>query len=163
MALLFGFILGGAGFAIGAGILGLIRNALGLEFWSTDMSWTVAYPIALLGWLAGVGGWKYWATEWFGGTPATSPKGVSRYFEFNMDHKVIGIQYGVTFVALLLLSGLAAMLIRYELMQPGMQLFTEDQYNSVMSFHGIGMVAVAVAIMMGAFGNYVVPIMIGTT
>ncbi|MGE3858070.1 MAG: cbb3-type cytochrome c oxidase subunit I, partial [Dehalococcoidia bacterium] len=155
------FILGGVGFAIGAGVLGLIRNALGLEFWSTDMSWTIAYPFALLGWLAGVGGWKYWATEWFGGTAATSPKGVSRYFEFNMDHKVIGIQYGVTFVALLLLSGLAAMLIRWELMQPGMQLFTEAQYNAVMGFHGIGMVAVAVAIMMGAFGNYVVPIMIG--
>jgi len=161
MALLFGFIFGAVGFAIGAGLLGLIRNALGLEFWSTDMSWSIAYPVALLGWLAGVGGWKYWATEWFGGTPATSTKGVWRYFEFNMDHKVIGIQYGVTFVALLLLSGLAAMGIRYELMQPGMQLFTENQYNSVMGFHGIGMVAVAVAIMMGAFGNYVVPIMIG--
>ena len=161
MALLLGFILGGVGFALGAGVLGAIRSAMGLPFWSTDMSWSVAYPIALLGWLAGVGGWKYWATEWFGGPPAVSPKGVSRYFEFNMDHKVIGIQYGVTFVALLLLSGLAAMGIRYELMQPGMQLFTEDQYNSVMSFHGIGMVAVAVAIMMGAYGNYVVPIMIG--
>ena len=87
--------------------------------------------------------------------------GFIRRYVFSMDHKVIGIQYGVTFVALFLLSGLAAMGIRYEMMQPGMQLFTEDQYNSVMSFHGIGMIAVAVAIMMGAFGNYVVPIMIG--
>lgn len=161
MPLLLGFIFGAVGFALGAGLLGVIRGAMGLEFWSTDMSWTVAYPFALLGWLAGVGGWKYWATEWFGGTPATSPKGVSRYFEFNMDHKVIGIQYGVTFVALFLLSGLAAMFIRYELMHPGMQLFTEGQYNAVMGFHGIGMVAVAVAIMLGAFGNYVVPLMIG--
>lgn len=161
MPLLLGFLFGGVGFAVGAGLLGAVRSSLGLEFWSTDMSWSIAYPFALLGWLAGVGGWKYWATEWFGGTPAVSPKGVSRYFEFNMDHKVIGIQYGVTFVALFLLSGLTAMAIRYELMHPGMQLFNEDQYNAAMSFHGIGMVAVAVAIIMGCYGNYVVPIMIG--
>ncbi|MFA7249121.1 MAG: cbb3-type cytochrome c oxidase subunit I [Dehalococcoidia bacterium] len=161
MAILLGLILAAVGFVIGTGATGLIRMSLGLPYWDTEMSWSLGYPIALLGWLAGVGGWKYWATEWFGGRPAISPTGVSRYFEFNNDHKVIGIQYGVTFVVLFLLSGLAAMLIRWELMQPGMQLFTENQYNSVMSFHGIGMIAVAVAILMGAFGNYVVPLMIG--
>jgi cytochrome c oxidase subunit 1 len=161
MAILVGLVLAVVGFVAGTGILGGIRTSMGLEYWSTDMSWSVGYPVALLGWLAGVGGWKYWATEWFGGTAATPPKGVKRYFEWNMDHKVIGIQYGVTFVVLFLLSGLTAMLIRFELMNSGMQLFTEDQYNSAMSFHGIGMVAVAVAIMLGAFGNYIVPLQIG--
>lgn len=161
VAILLGLAFAVVGFAIGSGVSGAIRLSMGLDYWSTDISWSAGYPVALLGWIAGVGGWKYWATEWFGGVAATSPHSVKRYFEFNMDHKVIGIQYGVTFVALFLLSGLAAMTIRYELMQPGMQLFTEDQYNSVMSFHGIGMVAVAVAIMMGAFGNYIEPLMIG--
>ena len=127
MAIILGFVLAVVGFTLGTGVLGGIRVSMGLEYWSTDLSWTIGYPFALLGWLAGVGGWKYWATEWFGGTAAQTPKGVKRYFEWNMDHKVIGVQYGVTFVALLLLSGLAAMGIRYELMQPGMQLFTQDQ------------------------------------
>lgn len=78
MPLLLGFLFGGVGFAVGAGLLGAVRSSLGLEFWSTDMSWSIAYPFALLGWLAGVGGWKYWATEWFGGTPAVSPKEIGR-------------------------------------------------------------------------------------
>jgi cytochrome c oxidase subunit 1 len=161
MAIILGLVMAIVGFAAGTGVLGGIRVGMGLEYWSTELSWSIGYPVALLGWLAGVGGWKYWAVEWFGGTAATPSHGVKRYFEWNMDHKVIGIQYGVTFVALMLLSGLAAMAIRWELMQPGMQLFNEDQYNAVMSFHGIGMVAVAVAIMLGAFGNYIVPLMIG--
>ena len=146
MALLKGFIFGAVGFILGISLLGAIRTSMGLEFWSTDMSWTIGYVPALMGWLIGVGGWKYWATEWFGGTAAPMSKGVKRYFEFNVDHKVIGIQYGVTFVALFLLSGLFAMAIRYELMRPGLQLFTNDQYNSVMSFHGIGMIAVVATI-----------------
>jgi len=161
MAILLGLGLAIVGFLLGTGVLGGIRLAMGLEYWSTELSWSAGYPIALLGWLAGVGGWKYWAREWFGGTAATPPRGLRRYFEWNMDHKVIGIQYGVTFVVLFLLAGATAMLIRLELMYSGMQIFSEDQYNSAMSFHGITMVAVAVAIMLGAFGNYIVPLQIG--
>jgi cytochrome c oxidase subunit 1 len=161
MPMIFGLVFAVVGFAGGAGVVGGLRVALGHTFWSTGMSWSLAYPFALLGWIAGVGGWKYWATEWFGGTAAEPSTGLKRYFEFNGDHKVIGIQYGVTFAVIFLLSGLTAMLIRFELMAPGMQLFTADQYNAAMSFHGITMVAVAVAMVLGAFGNYVVPIMIG--
>lgn len=159
--LVMGLVFALVGFALGAGATGIVRSMMGKPMRSTDLSWTLGYPPALLGWLAGVGGWKYWATEWFGGTAKPHPHGVSRYFEFNVDHKVIGIQYVVAFILIFLLSGATVMLIRYELMRPGMQLFTEDQYNSAMSFHGIGMIATAVAIMLGGFGNYVVPLMIG--
>ncbi|MEZ4502920.1 MAG: cbb3-type cytochrome c oxidase subunit I [Dehalococcoidia bacterium] len=176
--LLFGLVLAAVGFAIGIGGTGLVRVALlgreSSEWWSTDLSWTMGTPLALLGWLAGVGGWKYWAREWFGMKAEECPTtGIGRYFEFNTDHKVIGIQYIVTFVVLFLLSGLFAMLIRWELMRPGMGVFEtigswplfdttgEDMYNAAMSFHGITMVAVAVATLLGGFGNYVVPLMIG--
>lgn len=161
MPVIFGLILGVIGFAGGASLVGAVRSALGYPFWSMGISWSLAYPFALIGWLVGVGGWKYWATEWFGGTAAAPSTGVKRYFEFNGDHKVIGIQYGVTFAAIFLLSGFTAMLIRWELMATGMQLFNDDQYNAAMSFHGITMVAVAVAMVLGAFGNYIVPLMIG--
>ena len=159
-----GLLLALVGFAFGVGLTGIVRvGALGKdEFWSTDLSWSMAYPLALIGWLAGVGGWKYWGRAWFGRDVEECPtSGLGRYFEFNTDHKVIGIQYLVTFVVLFLLSGLFAMLIRWELASPGMDLFNEDQYNAAMSFHGITMVAVAVATLLGGFGNYVVPLMIG--
>lgn len=161
MAIVMGLVLAIIGFLAGTAALGTIRIGMGLDYWSTDLSWSIGYPFALLGWLGGVGAWKYWAVEWFGGKASTPAGGMRRYFGWSVDHKVIGIQYLVTFVALFLLSGLTAMLIRVELMSAGMQLFTEDQYNSAMSFHGIGMVAVAVAIMLGGFGNYFVPLMIG--
>ena len=62
---------------------------------------------------------------------------------------------------LFLLAGLMAMLIRAQLLQPADSVLTNDQYNRVMSMHGIIMIAVAVASVIGGFGNYFVPIMIG--
>lgn len=157
-----GLVLAIVGFAVGVGLVGAFRLSAGLEWWWTDLSWSVGYPLALIGWIMGVGGWKYWARGWFGLETAPQPtSGWTRYFEFNVDHKVIGIQYIFTFVVIFLLSGFTVMLVRYELMHTGMQLFSEDAYNAAMSFHGITMVAVAVAVLLGGFGNYVVPLQIG--
>lgn len=150
------------GFVLGAGTAGAIRVMTGETLWDTEVSWATGYPVALLGWLAGVGGWEHWGREWFGGAPRPYVlTGWQRYFGFSPDHKVIGIQYVVTFIVIFLLSGLTAMLIRIELAQSGMQLFTHQQYMAAMGFHGIAMVAVAVAILTGGFGNYLVPLMIG--
>ena len=150
------------GFVLAAALVGGIRTAMGLDFWNTTVDWVIAYPVALLGWLMGVGVWPQWGREWLGGKAEPyALTGWQRYFGFSPDHKVIGIQYAVTFIVLFLLAGLAAMLIRIELAQPGLQLFTSDQYNAAMSFHGITMVAVAVATLLGGFGNYLVPLMIG--
>ncbi len=41
-----------------------------------------------------------------------------RYFSFNTDHKVIGIQYIVTAFIFFLIAGLLSMLIRAELLTP---------------------------------------------
>ncbi|MDP6606040.1 MAG: cbb3-type cytochrome c oxidase subunit I [Dehalococcoidia bacterium] len=157
-----GLILAIIGFAVGAGLVGALRVATDRDFWSTELSWSVGYPIALIGWIAGVGGWKYWGREWLGldARPFTTT-GWQRYFDFSPDHKVIGIQYIVTFTALFLISGLVAMLLRFELAADGLQLFDHGTYNRAMSLHGITMIAVAVAIVIGGFGNFVVPLMIG--
>ncbi len=74
---------------------------------------------------------------------------------------MIGIQYLVSFLVVFMLAGLFAMLMRWELFGPGQDVMDAGTYNTVMSLHGIMMVAVAVAATMGAFGNFVVPIMIG--
>jgi cytochrome c oxidase subunit 1 len=74
---------------------------------------------------------------------------------------VVGIQYLVTFLILFLMAGLFAMLIRVQLLKPEDSVLSDGMYNRVMSMHGIIMVAVAVASVIGGFGNYFVPLMIG--
>ncbi|MGE0228808.1 MAG: cbb3-type cytochrome c oxidase subunit I [Dehalococcoidia bacterium] len=157
-----GLVLAIVGFFFGVAFLGALRTLRGQTFWEIEAGMSVGYVFALVGWVAGVGGWQHWGREWFGleAKPYTLT-GWKRYFGFSPDHKVIGVQYSVTFVVIFLLSGLTAMLIRLELMRDGEQFFTADQYNAAMSFHGITMTAVAVAILLGGFGNYFVPIMIG--
>ncbi len=73
---------------------------------------------------------------------------------------MIGLQYLVTFIALFLLAGLLAMVMRLELAQPG-QLFDRDTYNTIMSTHGTLMIFVALNAIVGGLGNYFVPLMIG--
>lgn len=157
-----GLIGGIIGFVIGAGVLALIRLLLGLEPWADEPGIIVGYLFALAGWLLGVGVWDYWARGWLGlPVKKFEATGWRRYLGFNTDHKVIGIQYLVTFLAMLLLGGLFAMLIRTELIGPGQDIVDSATYNQIMSLHGMFMIAVAVTIIAGPFGNYIVPLQIG--
>jgi len=45
--------------------------------------------------------------------------GWRRYFTWNTDHKIIGVQYLVTTFCFFMLGGVLAMLVRAELAQPG--------------------------------------------
>ncbi len=106
--------------------------------------------------------WGIWSREWFGLKPRPwRTEGWQRYFTFSLDHKVIGVQYLTTFMVLFLLAGLIALLLRLELMSPGQDFLGPNEFNTAMGLHGIIMVAVAVATIMGGFANYVLPIMIG--
>lgn len=120
------------------------------------------FALALIGWLAGIGGLEAFGRQWSGRKLQVSTvQGWQRYFQFSTDHKVIGIQYGVTLVTVLLLGGLGAMLLRIELASAGTGILDLDDFNKVVSMHGILMIAVAVAGILGAFGNYIIPIQIG--
>jgi cytochrome c oxidase subunit 1 len=152
-------LIGGiVGYIVGAGLTVAIRGGS----FSDDVVVTFGFILGLVGWLMGIGVWNAWAREWFG-LPAKDEH-VSdwrRYFRFTTDHKVIGIQYLATFITVLLLGGLAAMVMRFELASAGQDLLNADHYNKLMSMHGILMIAVAVAGILGAFGNYLIPLMIG--
>ncbi|MDD6791110.1 MAG: cbb3-type cytochrome c oxidase subunit I, partial [Thermobifida fusca] len=52
------------------------------------------------------------------------------------DHKVIGYMYLITSFAFFLLAGVMALLIRAELMYPGMQLMNNETYNQLFTMHG---------------------------
>ena len=101
-----------------------------------------------------------------------------RKYVFSTDHKMIGIQYGITALLFLLFGFSLMMLMRWQLAFPGEALpligtlFGEDNmpggvmdpqfYNQLGAMHGtimffMGIVPLAV----GAFGNLIVPLQIG--
>jgi cytochrome c oxidase subunit 1 len=162
MSLIRGAIGGVVGFAAGALLIVSIRVGTGHDAWEVESVTAGAWMFALVGWVLGVGVWRYWAGPWFGRPERTYDiTGWRRYLAFDTDHKVIGIQYLVTFLAMFFMAGLFAMLMRWELFSPGEGVLDAGLYNSIMSLHGTMMVFVAVAGTIGSFGNYVVPIMIG--
>lgn len=155
--------LGLGGFYAGMGLVALLRWALDYpDVWGGELNLIGGYVLGVFGWLMGIGMWGMWAREWFGlPTYARMGHGWQRFFTFNTDHKVIGIQYLVTFIVVFLLAGAIAMLMRLELASSGMQFLNHSQYNGAMGLHGILMIAVAVAAVVGGAGNYAVPLLIG--
>ncbi len=155
--------LGLIGFYLGLGIVAVARWLLGYpEAWGGEINIVGGWILGVFMWLMGIGMWGMWGREWFGlKTYQRNLPGWQRYFTFNTDHKVIGIQYLVTFMVVFFLAGALAMLMRLELAQSGSQFLTNSQYNGTMGLHGILMVAVAVAAVIGGIGNYAVPLMIG--
>ena len=84
------------------------------------------------------------------------------YFTFNIDHKVIGIQYIVTGFIFYLIGGLMAMVMRAELYTADSDLIDPNLYNALLTNHGTIMIFMwIVPVSIGGFGNYLVPLMIG--
>jgi len=114
--------------------------------------------------------------------------GFWRKWVFSTDHKMIGVQYGVTGLAFLMFGFMLMMVMRWQLAHPGeavpyigglLQTFfgssafqpdakglpgvlTADGYNSFGAMHGTIMVFFGIVpVAFAAFGNFVVPLQIG--
>ncbi|MGD1940845.1 MAG: cytochrome c oxidase subunit I [Leptolyngbyaceae cyanobacterium] len=84
------------------------------------------------------------------------------YFTFNIDHKVIGIQYLVSAFFFYLVGGAMALVMRAELATPSSDLVDPNFYNALLTNHGTIMIFLwIVPGAIGGFGNYLVPLMIG--
>ncbi len=78
-----------------------------------------------------------------------------------IDHKRIGILYGVTAFIFFLVGGSEALLIRLQLATPNGKILTAQVYNQMFTMHGTTMVFLVIMPMSAAFFNYLVPLQIG--
>jgi cytochrome c oxidase subunit 1 len=79
-----------------------------------------------------------------------------------VDHKRIGLMYLWSAIAALLVGGLFALAIRFQLFLPESNLLTKQQYNQAFTLHGVIMVFLfIIPAIPGALGNFVLPIQVG--
>jgi cytochrome c oxidase subunit I+III len=79
-----------------------------------------------------------------------------------VDHKRIGILYFFTSLFFFGAGGVEALLIRTQLIGPNQSTLDPATFNEMMSTHGTTMIFFFVVPMsLGAFGNYLIPLMIG--
>ncbi len=77
------------------------------------------------------------------------------------NHKNIGILYISAALVFLFIGGAAAMLMRLELMFPGVQYLDPDFYNALFTVHGTLMIFLVVMPLAAGFANYLIPLMVG--
>jgi cytochrome c oxidase subunit I len=79
-----------------------------------------------------------------------------------LDHKRIGILYLVSVSIFFIIGGLAASMIRIELLTPEGDVLTHDSYNKMFTVHGVVMVFFfLVPSIPATLGNFFIPMMIG--
>ena len=161
-----GFIIG---FAVGTHAIPYSfgeDNSLG-----SDPGILLGYALSVVGFLAGMGFLNYPIGRLLGARRPSEEDnaymhgeggGLRRYFRMTTDHKVIGLQYLVMILAFLFTGGLGAMFIRTELLTPSPTVATAQSYLTLVGLHSTLMIFMASAAIIGPFGNYFVPIMIGT-
>lgn len=156
------------GLAIGMALMMGIQAALGMETaWDNPTVLAIASVTFTLGFMAGIGAFTDWF-KWSIGVetgdghyhPEEGIPEWERYFSFDVNHKIIGIQYGITSILLMLVGGLFALIFRTELIEPGQQYISMDTYNTLIGMHGWVMIA-AILLGVAAMGNYLVPLQIG--
>jgi cytochrome c oxidase subunit I len=100
-----------------------------------------------------------------------------RKYVFSTDHKIIGIQFLIMSLLFLLAGGVLAMMMRWQLGFPGQAMpgggalpdtmapdgvLLPEFYNSLVTMHGTFMVFFAIMpLLVGVFGNYLIPLKIG--
>jgi cytochrome c oxidase subunit 1 len=78
------------------------------------------------------------------------------------DHKRIGILYMISITVFFLLGGIAATLIRLELLTPKGDLMSNETYNRMFTLHGVVMIFLfLIPSIPAVLGNFLLPLMLG--
>ena len=95
--------------------------------------------------------------------PLHHPKTWIGKYVWSQDHKVIAIQYAATAISVGVLALVLSFLMRLQLGFPGeFQFIQPENYLQFVTMHGMIMVVyLLTALLLGGFGNYLIPLMIG--
>ena len=88
------------------------------------------------------------------------PTGIWGWFT-TVDHKRIGILYGVTAFIMFLTGGVEAILMRVQLAGPELDIVSAAVFNQLFTMHGTTMIFLAVMPLSAAFFNFIIPLQIG--
>jgi cytochrome c oxidase subunit 1 len=156
------------GTLLGIALVVVVRVLLGLPAWNAEPAVVVGAMVGTIAFLIGVGSlndWVKWAkgqeTPMHHGPPPDRPAW-TRYFGVDYNHRVIGVQYIVSAILLLMFAGSLSMIFRVELAEAGRQFLDPAIFNTMMGMHGFIMIA---SILLGSTGmaNYLVPLLIGAS
>ena len=78
-----------------------------------------------------------------------------------IDHKRIGILYGITAFIMFISGGIEATLMRIQLAGPELDIVSAAVYNQLFTMHGTTMIFLAIMPISPAFFNFVIPLQIG--
>ena len=90
----------------------------------------------------------------------THPTGVWAWLT-TVDHKKIGILYGVTGFIMFISGGVEALIMRAQLARPEQDIVSPEVFNQLFTMHGTTMIFLAIMPMGAAFFNYIIPLQIG--
>ena len=132
-----------------------------------DFSIVLGYAFGVLGWLIGLGVFDDLVRQMLGKPVRVAEEdqtagGLAKYFRYSLDHKVVGLQYLFAMIVYFLTGGLFAMAIRTELLSPSYHVLSASAYLEVVGEHGTMMMMMMTSVVIGPFGNYLVPLMIGS-
>src|ERR671932_2241428 len=78
-----------------------------------------------------------------------------------VDHKRIGILYGVSAGTFFIIGGLEALVIRLQLWVPNNTLVGAQTFNALFTMHATTMIFLAIMPLGAAFFNFILPLQIG--
>ncbi|MFP5353518.1 MAG: cbb3-type cytochrome c oxidase subunit I, partial [Actinomycetota bacterium] len=82
-----------------------------------------------------------------------------KHWLLTTDHKKIGLLYLWTAFVFFLAAGVAALIMRWELAQPGKTIIDPALYYMLFSFHGTTMIFLwIIPVLVGGFGNFLLPL-----
>jgi cytochrome c oxidase subunit I+III len=79
-----------------------------------------------------------------------------------VDHKRIGLKYLYTGLAFFVIGGIEALILRVQLAQPNLEVVEPEAFNQLFTMHGTTMMFLFAIPVLSGFGNFLVPLMIGT-
>lgn len=91
-----------------------------------------------------------------------APKGGAYGWFASVDHKEIGHRYLVTAMAFLVIGGIEALVMRLQLAHADQRMVTPEIYDQLFTMHGVTMIFWYASPILSGFGNYLIPLLLGS-